>query len=348
MSKKVDAHSILASHRITLKSVRRRNGTVDQYYSIQFTYPKGTKQQFTGASEQEVRGKVYTFFSVSLLTFKELYEMWQADSELSESEEKKMKAARYGFRRYVDRLGDKITADVTPEDILEAWKQHIASGCKTGSANTQIRNLGHLYEYGIRKGIVSSNPALSVKRFRIRENAFEHNYLSDRQICEFLKNCIEYKEYMFAVFFICGIDMDMFIPLRWEDIDFENNRINIHRRMESRKSFNIVKLERTENVFLEETGMAFDYLKPELEKQANKLDMPMEELMKSERLIITHPGSDKNTSSHAFSLRLDDFLRRKTHADYRMGDIFFTSAVYAFKAECDMPFVASIIGYKKQ
>lgn len=347
MSKKVDAQSILASHRITLKSVRRRNGTVDQYYSIQFTYPKGTKQQFTGASEQEVRGKVYTFFSVSLLTFKELYEMWQADSELSESEEKKMKAARYGFRRYVDWLGDKIAADVTPEDILEAGKQHIASGCKTGSANTQKRNIGHLYEYGIRKGIVSSNPALSVKRFRIRENAFERIYLSDRQICEFLKNCIEYKEYMFAVFFICGIDMDMFIPLRWKDIDFENNSINIHRRMESRKSFNIVKLERTENVFLEEPGMAFDYLKPELEKQANKLDMPMEELMKSERLIITHPGSDKNTSSHAFSLRLDDFLRRKTHADYKMGDIFFTSAVYAFKAECDMPSVASIIGYKK-
>ena len=258
-----------------------------------------------------------------------------------------MKAARYGFKRYVEWLGDKLAADVTPENILEAGKKHIASGCKTGSANTQIRNIGHMYEYGIRKGIVNSNPALSVKRFRIRENAFERNYLSDGQICEFLKNCIEYKEYMFATFFICGIDMDRFIPLRWKDINFENNRINIHRRMESRRSFNIVKLERTENISLEEPGMAFDFLKLEPGKQANKLDMPREELMKSERFIITHPGSNKNTSSHALSLRLDNFLRRKTHADYKMGDIFFTSAVYAFKAECDMPSVASIIGYKK-
>ncbi len=72
MAKKVDAQSILASHRITLKSVRRRNGTVDQYFSIQFTYPKGVKQQFTGASEQEVREKVYTFFSVSLKVLNEL------------------------------------------------------------------------------------------------------------------------------------------------------------------------------------------------------------------------------------------------------------------------------------
>lgn len=64
--------------------------------------------------------------------------MWQTDSELSESEEKKMKAARYCFKRYVEWLGDKSAADVTPEDILEAGKKHIASGCKTGSANTQI------------------------------------------------------------------------------------------------------------------------------------------------------------------------------------------------------------------
>ncbi len=30
-----------------------------------------------------------------------------------------------------------------------------------------------------------------------------------------------------------------------------------------------------------------------------------------------------------------------------MGDIFYTSAVYAFKAECDVPTVASIIEYRK-
>ena len=38
---------------------------------------------------------------------------------------------------------------------------------------------------------------------------------------------------------------------------------------------------------------------------------------------------------------------KDTEANYKMGDIFYTSAVYAFKAECDMPSVASIIGYGK-
>lgn len=347
MAKKVDAHSVLASHRISLKTVRRRNGAVDQYYSIQFTYPKGAKQQFTGQTEEEVRKKVYEFFGISLMTFRELYDKWQNDPDLSEGEKKKALAARYGFMRYVDWLGPKVAADVSSEDILEAGKRHIAGGCKAGSANTQIRNIRHMYDYGIKRGVVTSNPALGVKKFRAQETAFERDYLTDRQIAEFLNNCLKHEEYIFAVFFICGIDMDRFVPLRWKDIDFENNRIDINRRMESRRSFEIVELERTQKVVLEEPRIAFDYLKLELREQADTLGIRAEELQRSDRFIITHPGKDTNTSRHAFSLRLDNFLRRKTQADYKMGDIFFTSAVYAFKAECDMPSVASIIGYKK-
>lgn len=51
---------------------------------------------------------------------------------------------------------------------------------------------------------------------------------------------------------------------------------------------------------MEEPGMAFNYLKLELEKQANNLGMPKEELMKSDRLIITHPGTYRWTSGYGF------------------------------------------------
>ena len=341
------ANEILSTHRITVKNVKRSSGVTDQFYSIQFTYPKGKKRQFTGKTEEDVRRKVYQFFDESIITFRELYERWQNDPELTESESKKAIAARYGFKRYVDWLGDKIAAEVTPEDIIEAGKKHIASGCKTGSANTQIRNIKYMYEYGIGRGLVAVNPAVGVKKFRVQETRYERDYLTDRQIYEFLTECRKREEYMFAVFFICGIDMERFIPLRWKDIDFDNHTIDINRRMESRKSFTIVELERTQKVRLEEPEMAFDYLKLELEKQAKALGIPPDVLTESDRFIITHPKTERNTSSHAFGLRLDDLLRRKMKADYKMGDIFFTSAVYAFKAECDMPSVASIIGYRK-
>ena len=341
------ANEILSTHRITIKNVKRSSGVTDQFYSIQFTYPKGKKRQFTGKTEEEVRCKVYQFFDESIITFRELYEKWQNDPELTESESKKAIAARYGFKRYVDWLGDKIAAEVTPEDIIEAGKKHIASGCKTGSANTQIRNIKYMYEYGIGRGLVAVNPAVGVKKFRVQETRYERDYLTDRQIYEFLTECRKREEYMFAVFLICGIDMESFVPLRWKDIDFDNHTIDINRRMESRKSFTIVELERTQKVRLEEPEMAFDYLKLELKKQSKALGIPPNVLTESDQFIITHPKTERNTSSHAFGLRLDDLLRRKMKADYKMGDIFFTSAVYAFKAECDMPSVASIIGYRK-
>ena len=341
------ANEILSTHRITVKNVKRSSGVTDQFYSIQFTYPKGKKRQFTGKTEEDVRRKVYQFFDESIITFRELYERWQNDPELTESESKKAIAARYGFKRYVDWLGDKIAAEVTPEDIIEAGKKHIASGCKTGSANTQIRNIKYMYEYGIGRGLVAVNPAVGVKKFRVQETRYERDYLTDRQIYEFLTECRKREEYMFAVFLICGIDMERFVPLRWKDIDFDNHTIDINRRMESRKSFTIVELERTQKVRLEEPEMAFDYLKLELKKQAKALGIPPDVLMESNRFIITRPKTERNTSSQAFGLRLDDLLRRKMKADYKMGDIVFTSAVYAFKAECDMPSVASIIGYRK-
>ena len=341
------ANEILSTHRITVKNVKRSSGVTDQFYSIQFTYPKGKKRQFTGKTEEDVRRKVYQFFDESIITFRELYERWQNDPELTESESKKAIAARYGFKRYVDWLGDKIAAEVTPEDIIEAGKKHIASGCKTGSANTQIRNIKYMYEYGIGRGLVAVNPAVGVKKFRVQETRYERDYLTDRQIYEFLTECRKREEYMFAVFLICGIDMERFVPLRWKDIDFDNHTVDINRRMESRKSFTIVELERTQKVRLEEPEMAFDYLKLELKKQSKALGIPPNVLTESDQFIITHPKTERNTSSHAFGLRLDDLLRRKMKADYKMGDIFFTSAVYAFKAECDMPSVASIIGYRK-
>ena len=342
-----NATEILSTHKITVKTVKRNNGAADQFYSIQFTYPKGKKRQFTGKTEEEVRRKVYQFFDVSAISFQKLYEKWQNDPDLTESERKKADLARYGFKNYLDCLGSEIAAEITPEEILEAGKKHIAGGCKTGSANIQLRNIRHMYEYGIRNGLVEHNPAVHVKRFRTQETQYEREYLTDRQICEFLTECWKREEYMFAVFFICGIDMDRFVPLRWQDIDFDKHMIDVNRRMENRTSFKIVELERTQKVRLEEPEMAFDYLKLELEKQANALGIPRNVLAESDRFIITHPRRGGNTSRQAFCCRLDGLLRRKMKADYKMGDIFFTSAVYAFKAECDMTSVASIIGYGK-
>lgn len=117
--------------------------------------------------------------------------------------------------------------------------------------------------------------------------------------------------------------------------------------MENYQSENSVELERTEKFTIEEPRMAFDFLQMELEKQANCMGISKDTLSKPNQLINRHPRSAQGISCKSFVQRLDYFLRRQMKADYKMGDIAFTSAVYAFKAECDLPSVASIIGYNR-
>ena len=140
---------------------------------------------------------------------------------------------------------------------------------------------------------------------------------------------------MFAVFFICGIPLKKLLPLQWKDIDFVNHTISITKQMKSRTSNKIVELERTERETIEEPKMAFDFLQMQLKRQSASLRIPEETLMKSDRLIMGYIQS------------CDKCSWRFTKFGYKAAEIFHTSAVYAFKAECDLPSVASIVGYGK-
>ena len=57
------------------------------------------------------------------------------DPELSEDQRWEARAAKYGPRKFIDGLVAKLAVDVTGEDILDAGKRFIASGCKTHAAN---------------------------------------------------------------------------------------------------------------------------------------------------------------------------------------------------------------------
>lgn len=288
MANKTDAYEVLATHRIALKTCRRRNGNADQYYSIQFTYPKGKKRQFTELTAEEVREKVYSFFGSSSITFAELYERWRSDPDLNDDQKREARAAKYGPGKFIDYLGAKLAVDVTGEDILDAGKRFIASGCKTHSANLQIRNIRHMYDYGIKKGLITNNPAVGITVFRRQELEYERKYLTDRQICEFLNDCRRDGRYVFAVFLICGIAPEQFVPLKWKNIDFSSRRINICKKTAGRKSPDTTELERMEKRSVEEPKMAFDYLELELARQSRELRIDRGELVRSDKHIMTN------------------------------------------------------------
>lgn len=340
------ATEILRTHKITKKTTVNPNGVPWTGYSIQFTYPKGKKRQFSGKSEEEVKKKVYDFFGLACITYKELCTKWTTDLEVF-PDLRKGRLEYYNVNSFIPFFGDKIAADITSDDILSAAKKLVARGNKTNGVNTKVRSVIKMYEYAIQKKIAGSNPAAGVKRFHAQETKFERNYLTDRQIFDFLNECRKRGKYVYPVFLICGIKLDFFLPLRWKDIDFESHKIDITRRMKSRMEFEIVNLERMERMSLEVPKMAFDYLEMELNRQAERCSIDKEILRRSDRFITTHNETDHNTKGSAFYNKLYHFIRDDIEAPYQAGDIFFTSAVYAFKAGCDMQSVAGIVGYPK-
>lgn len=91
--------------------------------------------------------------------------------------------------------------------------------------------------------------------------------------------------------------------------------------------------------------MAFDYLELELARQSRELRSDREELVRSDRYIMTNEKTGGNLTVASFVSRMHYYLTKCIEADYSPSDLFFTSAVYAFKAKCDLLSVASIIGY---
>lgn len=336
------AAEILSTHKISPKTTATWTG-----YSIQFTYPPGKKHQFIGKTEEEIRQRVYEFFGVVRLTYKELCQQYIDDPEIYSGDTRKRNYLKYHAGKFIPCFGDKLAADVVAEDIQSAGRTIINNGCKTNSVNAMFRTVNRIYDYAIRKGLLEVNPAEGVTYFRARESQFERNYLGDREICEFLTACKIHHRYVFAFFLICGISLERIVPLRWKDIDFENRKIRIERCMASRTSADILVLQRTEKQSIEEPKLCFDYLMMELEEQAERKSIPKEVLMRSDHLIIMNERRARNLTCNDFNNRLGCFLKTCVKADYKTADVYFTSAVYAFKAGCDIITIGAIIGFTK-
>ena len=85
----------------------------------------------------------------------------------------------------------------------------------------------------------------------------------------------------------------------------------------------------------------------ELNRQSEVLGMEREALKQSDRYIITNSKTGNNLSVGSFLSRFYNYLTNLIEVDYSSADLFFTSAVYAFKAECDLPSVVSIIWHPR-
>ena len=287
----------------------------------------------------------------SCITYRELCYKWVEDlAEFNGSYERSRKKFS-AVKRYIPYLGERIVADIVQEDIMEAGKKLISEGLKPQTINSFRYDLSKMFRYGIKIGVLDHNPAEGIVKFLYKENKYQRYYLTERELCEYLTICKTNEKYMLAVFFICGIAVEKFVPLQWKDIDFTRNIFSLKRRMASKDTTDVIDLERTERIELEEPEIAFDYLRLELRRQSLEIEINEKELMKTSRYIMTkrytikQPGGSKNNiSCGQFEDRIKFFLKTN-NLKYHYADLVFSSAVYAFRAGCDVPTVASMIGY---
>ena len=101
------ATEILRTHKITKKTTVNRNGVPWTGYSIQFTYPRGKKRQFSGKSEEEVKRKVYDFFGLKCITYEELCTKWTTDSGVF-PDSRSGKLEYYNVKAFIPFLRKKI------------------------------------------------------------------------------------------------------------------------------------------------------------------------------------------------------------------------------------------------
>ena len=240
------------------------------------------------------------------ITFFEVYRQWHRNTQDGVLSKATADASFHSMDIYtIPNFGEKPIQEVSLSNLQTVLDVYALMG---NTADWYIHaKLRSLYDYAIEKGYVSDNLGYRLKSDN--NPAGVKLVLSDQEIRDFFMICDEaYTMYscMFAVALYTGMRIREVMAMAHGQIDRKMGTVKIQSQIKDGKLVPAVKtrrgrkirLSRTEDVALEEPGMAFNYLKLELKKQANNLGMPKEELMKSDRLIITHPGSDKNTSSH--------------------------------------------------
>lgn len=335
---------ILNKYKISKKTLNGKDGKTRYVFSLQFTYPKGIKNQITGTSEEEIYHKLNKFFKIKTITFHELVSIWANDPRINHGQLAKKKRCLVLHPEMGPVLNDKIVCDITTDDIHRAGIALKDKGTKPITINHAFTLMKRFFEYAIEEGYATKNPALDVVRFR-EDNTFERGYLSDKEIATYLEGCKKRaKGNLLAIFLLSSIPTKELIGIRWKDINWENNHISISRVAKSRISKELVLLEARDCYQAIEPPFVMEYFKKELETQSNIFSINKKILQKSAKPIFYHHELGSNMSCEVYDNLVYSYIRHTLHFTCPRANIRFTSAVITFKSGGDIACVGKLVG----
>jgi len=128
----------------------------------------------------------------------------------------------------VTRYGDRPIADITAGDIMDHQTELINQ--YAGSHVSMIHAvLSSIFKYAIKKQYIKENPARIAGGPDVEKNKMV-NYWTLEEFKEFIRHVDDPMYYtLFMTLYYSGMRKGELLALRWGDIDFENNTININK-----------------------------------------------------------------------------------------------------------------------
>lgn len=152
------------------------------------------------------------------------------------------------FRLYIEPyLGSMKLSDIKYSNIKELYCSLLNNGLSLGTIKN-IQNVIHpLFDEGVRDDIILKNPAdgavqSAQQLCKIKKSEPRHALQPDEQtvFLEYLKNTRKFRHWIpiFVFMFGTGCRIGETLALKWQDIDFDNNVVNIRHTLWYSRSHN--------------------------------------------------------------------------------------------------------------
>ena len=204
------------------KMYKRPDGLYEKGITI-----NGKRVRFRGKTEREVLQKIAEYHEKEEngRTFEDVADDWyeKISREIQPTTLKRSYDPLY--KRAVNHFGDMYIKDIKAKDINSFVSTIITLSQK--SVRNHLSIVKQILDYGVLVGEIESNPAIYVKIPKGLSKT-KRQMISKEQI-ELINNNIDYPVFgMFAYFLLyTGCRRGEALALKWSDIDFKNNIINI-------------------------------------------------------------------------------------------------------------------------
>ena len=218
-------------------------------------------EDFKAKLRREIRDQEY--HAPVKITFADWVERHLDDIENSPDIDLALKTVA-GQKEALEAIGrickPKSPGSITPKMIRTFRKKQLGNGLAPGTINKHIRAIRSALSYAVRAEIIPSNKLLGPHRLLLREDPRQPNILKVETVRALLDSARDLKlRTVISLAYYHGLRRKEICYLRWEDIDFGGNRLNVVHRADAR-----TKTKVSRSVFLrQETAELLVRLKKE-------------------------------------------------------------------------------------